>query len=78
MQIFLRASSKDPFFKMQNFKNLILGRNSVHIYVFNCYSANKNGIWNTRKLRGKYKTFKLYDYKNGKKTYFLMNLFGPT
>ena len=44
MQIFLRASGKDPFFKMQNFKNLILGRNSVRIYVFNCYSANKNGI----------------------------------
>ena len=68
MQLFLRASGKDPFFKMQNFRNLI--RNSVHIYVFNCYSANNNEIWNTRKLRGKYKTFKLHDYKNEKKTSF--------
>ena len=37
--------------KMQSLANLI-GWNSVHIsYIFNCYSANINGMWNERMLR---------------------------
>ena len=42
---------------MQNICNLI-GWNSVHISdIFNCYSANINGMWNARKWGGIYKTF---------------------
>ena len=43
--------------KMQNICNLI-SWNSVHISdIFNCYSANINGMWNARKHGGIYKTF---------------------
>ena len=41
---------------MQNFYNLT-SWNSVHIFdIFNCYSANINGMWNTRRLGGISKT----------------------
>ena len=43
--------------KMQNIYNLI-GWISVHnSNIFNCYSANINGMWNARTLSGIYKTF---------------------
>ena len=41
---------------LQNICNLI-GSNTEHISdIFNCYSANINGMWNARKLGGIYKT----------------------
>ena len=43
--------------KIQNICNLI-GWNRVHISdIFNCFSANTNGMWNKRKLGGIHKTF---------------------
>ena len=50
--------------KMQNICNFI-GRNRVHIYIFNCYSAI-TGMWNARKQGGIYKTL---IYTNLKHTY---------
>ena len=44
---------------MQNVCNMI-GWNSVHTFdFFNCYRANINGMWNTRKLGG---TWYMYKY----------------
>ena len=54
--VVLQHELRSFIIKMLNICNLI-GWNSVHIYdIFNCYSANINGMWKARKRGGIYKT----------------------